>query len=151
MLARRILIATDGSDHSIRALEHAQFLVHEHGLKVALIHVIAEGDGHLQSLDDEGQGPEDPEQRGARILSDACHILGVGEDDVERLMTRGDPAQELVKAAKRFQADLIIMGSRGEAGWKGSPMGSVSQAIVRESPCSVLVVKELVDHSYGAG
>lgn len=150
MLARRILIATDGSDHSIRALEHAHSLVHGHGHHVALIHVMSGEQVPAASLDDHPQ-VEDPTARGERILADACHILGVDEEEVQKILVKGNPAAEMVKAARAIRADLIIMGCRGVSGWKGSKVGSVSQAMVREAPCSVLVVKEQIEHRYGAG
>lgn len=150
MFARRILIAVDGSDHSLRALEHAQTLVHGHVLSVALIHVISGEAVGPVSLDEQVE-PEDPEVRGERILSDACHILGIDDSDVKQIKVRGNPVEEIVRAAEAFQADLVILGSRGHSGWKGSPVGSVSQAVVRDGTCSVLVVKEKVQHRYGAG
>lgn len=149
MLLRSILIATDGSDYSIRALEHAHSLVHGQGARIAFIHVLSNEPVHPVSLDD-NVTPEDPVARGRRILSEACHILGVEEEDVEQVMVSGDPVEQIVQIASRLDSDLIILGSRGATGWKGS-IGSVSQAVIADAPCSVLVVKEHVHRSHGAG
>jgi len=149
MLLRSILIATDGSDPSIRALEHAHSLVHGQGTRVAFIHVLSNEPVHPVSLDDTVK-PEDPTTRGRRILSEACHILGVDDEEVEKVMVSGDPVEQIVETAARLDSDLIIMGSRGATGWKGS-LGSVSQAVIADAPCSVLVVKEHVHRSHGAG
>jgi nucleotide-binding universal stress UspA family protein len=136
MLLRSILIATDGSDHSVRALEHAHSLVHGQSTRIAFIHVLSDEPILPQSLDETVE-PEDPQVRGRRILSEACHILGVEEE-------------EIVQTAARLDSDLIIVGSRGANGWKGA-LGSVSQAVIADAPCSVLVVKEHVHRSHGAG
>ncbi len=53
----------------------------------------------------------------------------------------GDPAEEIVRLAKIYDADLIILGSRGLTGIKRILLGSVSSQIVEDAPCSVLVVK----------
>jgi len=149
MLLRSILIATDGSDHSVRALEHAHSLVHGQSTRIAFIHVLSDEPILPQSLDETVE-PEDPQVRGRRILSEACHILGVEEEDVERVMVGGDPVEQIVQTAARLDSDLIIVGSRGANGWKGA-LGSVSQAVIADAPCSVLVVKEHVHRSHGAG
>lgn len=53
----------------------------------------------------------------------------------------GDPAEEIVRFAKIYNADLIVLGSRGLTGMKRILLGSVSSQIVEDAPCSVLVVK----------
>lgn len=53
----------------------------------------------------------------------------------------GDPAEEIVRLAKIYDADLIVLGSRGLTGLKRILLGSVSSQIVEDAPCSVLVVK----------
>ncbi len=55
----------------------------------------------------------------------------------------GDPAEEIVRLANIYQADLIIIGSRGLTGVKRILQGSVSSQVVSEANCSVLVVKEI--------
>jgi nucleotide-binding universal stress UspA family protein len=53
----------------------------------------------------------------------------------------GDPAEEIIRLANIYNADLIIIGSRGLTGMQRILMGSVSSQIVADAPCSVLVVK----------
>nr|WP_275974333.1 universal stress protein [Argonema galeatum] len=53
----------------------------------------------------------------------------------------GDPAEEIIRLANIYQADLIVIGSRGLTGLKRILQGSVSSQVVAEAPCSVLVVK----------
>jgi nucleotide-binding universal stress UspA family protein len=55
----------------------------------------------------------------------------------------GDPAEEIIRLANIYQADLIIIGNRGLTGVKRILEGSVSSQVVSEANCSVLVVKEI--------
>ncbi len=54
-------------------------------------------------------------------------------------MQRGDPAEVLLSRSR--DADLLVVGSRGEGGFTGLLMGSVSEKCVRHALCSVLVVR----------
>ena len=56
-------------------------------------------------------------------------------------LVTGDPAEEIIRLGNIYQADLIIIGSRGLTGMKRIVQGSVSSQVVEESSCSVLVVK----------
>lgn len=62
-----------------------------------------------------------------------------GESEVE--IVRGDPSEEIIRLANIYQADLIVIGSRGLTGVKQILQGSVSNQVVEDAPCSVLVVK----------
>ncbi|HTE21241.1 MAG TPA: universal stress protein [Armatimonadota bacterium] len=53
----------------------------------------------------------------------------------------GDPASTLVAAAKREEADLIVLGARGEGGVDDFLLGSVSEHLARNASCSVMVVR----------
>jgi nucleotide-binding universal stress UspA family protein len=53
----------------------------------------------------------------------------------------GEPAAEIVKAAKDWPADLIVIGSHGCRGVARAVLGSVAEAVVRHAPCPVLVVR----------
>lgn len=53
----------------------------------------------------------------------------------------GHPAKALSDLAEREQADAIIVGNSGKSGFQKFFVGSVSEKIVKDSPCSVLVVK----------
>ncbi|WP_083618058.1 universal stress protein [Planktothrix paucivesiculata] len=55
----------------------------------------------------------------------------------------GDPAEEIIRLANIYKADLIIIGNRGLTGVKRILERSVSSQVVSEANCSVLVVKEI--------
>ena len=56
-------------------------------------------------------------------------------------LVNGDPAEEIIRLANIYQADLIVIGTRGLKGFKRIIEGSVSSQVVADAPCSVLVVK----------
>ncbi len=57
------------------------------------------------------------------------------------LVSRGDPAREIVKAAADEGADLVVMATHGWTGWRHLVFGSVAERVLRESPCPVLVLR----------
>ncbi len=59
---------------------------------------------------------------------------------LQTLLAEGHPAEEILKAAKRLRADLVVMGSRGLTGMEKILLGSVSAKVTRHAACSVLVV-----------
>ena len=60
----------------------------------------------------------------------------------QALMPQGQPADDgIVQAAIKHEVDLIVMGSHGRTGLKRLLMGSVTERVIGQSPCPVLVVK----------
>lgn len=60
---------------------------------------------------------------------------------IETVSLHGSPSYEITRKAKDWNADLVVVGSEGNARNKLSSLGSVSQKIANESPCSVRVVR----------
>jgi len=61
------------------------------------------------------------------------------ESEIE--LVTGDPAEEIIRLANIYKADLIVIGSRGLTGMNRIVQGSVSSQVVEEAHCSVFVVK----------
>jgi nucleotide-binding universal stress UspA family protein len=60
---------------------------------------------------------------------------------VTRFVTTGHPSGVILSIAKEWSPDLIVMGSHGRKGFDRLLLGSVSQAVIARSPCSVVIVK----------
>ena len=134
-LLEKILVAADGSKHADRALEYAVQLAKKYRVNLALLHV--EDDnliriGGPQVLDCIGTV-------GESILENAStKIQGVA---FAKFMKYGNPAETIIKMAKKGNVDLIVVGSRGLSSVKRFLLGSVSDDISMHSRSSVLIVR----------
>ena len=60
--------------------------------------------------------------------------------DVTPLLIQGATAEKLVAEAKRLRADLLVLGSHGRGAVTKALLGSVSEGVVRQAPCPVVIV-----------
>lgn len=153
----RIVLATDGSRDAEIAVEFLNQLSLPPNSEIVLFHVIEPidytvvqddyrtlglGPSGLQELQEwvkEVHGRR--EQGQASLLQKTRKSLTRRKGKVEHIAV-GYAAEEIIKAAYRFRADLIVMGSRGLTGVKRTLLGSVSSRVARHAPCSVLVVRK---------
>ena len=142
-----ILIATDGSQRSIRAAQRASELM-KAADQVTLLTVLTEvpGDdaggieGSVYSAEEqeslwnqEMAEARDELSRTAQVLSSA---------NVTKRIEVGDVAQTVVRVAEELAVDAIVVASHGRTGLERLFLGSVSEHIVRHAHCPVLVVRE---------
>lgn len=144
----RLLVATDGSEHAIRAAELALRLVRE--LKQA--EVVAVNVGHIPEAAFGAAGVpgasvdmagliEGLDRAGQQILDRTEAVLAGADAPVRRDYRPGDPAAGIVRAAQEYKADLIIMGSRGLGQIGGLVLGSVSERVLHAARRPVLIVR----------
>lgn len=103
--------------------------------------------GATESAAKPARAREEPE---AQRDAGAMPLLGTAAEkikslfpewNVETLSLRGSPSYQIVRRAREWNADLIIVGSQGEKAGKIFSLGSVSQKIVNEAHCSVRVAR----------
>ena len=95
------------------------------------------------------KGRASPERSLAIRQAMARHVLAqaaavarqTGFPPIETLLRSGDPATAILAVAAAESPDLLVIGSRGFSNRAGSLIGSVSDKVIRESACSVMVVK----------
>ncbi|MEC3880398.1 universal stress protein [Parapedobacter sp. 10938] len=143
----RILIATDDSECSKKALEHGYSLAKTMGASVALIHVIEPAAPTNYGADPlMGQQPiivpetTEIQEENAKSMLDE---ISKGFEDLKEVFTFnriGNPKQEILTVASEWAADLIIMGTHGRTGFDHFISGSVSESVTRRASCPVLVV-----------
>lgn len=64
-----------------------------------------------------------------------------GEPPAWQFLREGKPADEILSAAREWEADAIVIGTRGRSGVSRLVLGSTAESVVRHAPCPVLVVK----------
>jgi nucleotide-binding universal stress UspA family protein len=142
-----VLIATDGSQLSIEAARRGVALLAS-PTAVTLLTVMTEVpgedaggfEGSVYSRDDQEQLWEAGQREAARELARTAGALT--GCDVDERIELGDIATTIIRVAEELPADVIVMGSHGRTGLKRIVLGSVSEHVVRHSPCPVLVVHE---------
>jgi nucleotide-binding universal stress UspA family protein len=133
----RVLFAYDGSDAARRALEYASRLAPDD--EVGLISVapsLIEAP-HTEQYTDPSHDPA----RAKADLDDARGVLEAAGARVEPILATGNPAAEILKAAEERDAELIVVGSRGQHSLERFLVGSIAERVVRHAPCDVLVVR----------
>ena len=127
MWCKKILVAYDGSAPSHRALEVMREIAAQNpAVEVVLVHVM-----RLFSSGSAAAGMD------TVMVDDAMAI----RQELEAIAADMVNPTEVKVLKGTSPADLIIMGSRGQGGVKGF-LGSVSYAVTKESPVTVLIAKE---------
>jgi nucleotide-binding universal stress UspA family protein len=147
----KVLIATDGSEFSVAAIETVcEMLVDRVDpveLKIVSVCDLAIVGTELpvglpayyQELAD--QAKKDAETIAENSWNAIQQKLPIGID-VSTEVRMGNPPQVIIEIAERWNADLIVVGSHGRGFWNRSLLGSVSDAVVHHAKCSVLVVRK---------
>ncbi len=140
MNIEKILLAVDGSDHSLHAAGHAADLAKCAGAEILLFtcYPILEGDD--QPFFDHST-PQAMEAEARKTLEPYKVLLAERGAAFTALIASGDPAREIVATAKAGGSDVIVMGSRGLGKVMGLILGSVTKDVVQTAPCSVWVVR----------
>ena len=131
----KILYATDFSSHSNQAYFHAVALAEKHGASLTIVFVYSPG---LSAPNTPGQSGEDRD-----YWRNQLEQIRPVDDSIasHHGFLEGDPATEVVRYARDASMDLVVMGTHGRTGLERLLMGSVAEKVLREAPCSVLVVK----------
>ncbi len=123
---RRILAASDGSPHSYAAWDEALFITRRVGGELAVVSVARD--------DTEGPMAKSIVQR----LEKEASYQGLTP---QARVLKGRPFEAIVQAATELPADLIVMGALGMTGLTSLLMGSVTERVIAQAPCPVMVVK----------
>jgi nucleotide-binding universal stress UspA family protein len=136
---RNILVAVDGSKESDLALADAIDLALESNAKLTLVHVSNPPPGVIRGTPAGALAAAELPEYHSKVLRAAVDTVPP-ELPVVTLLLDGNPAHEIVKAAKEYEHDLIVIGSRGRGRATAALLGSVSHEVLHEAPVPVLVV-----------
>lgn len=143
-----ILVPTDFSEASRKAIHYAQRLAQQFGSTILLLHVVEPAypypvaglvhfpgdlrDYNLELLPKVESGI-------SKLAKEAAREAGV---EVKPRTRTGSAHDEIAKVAKEENADLIVISTHGHTGLLHVLLGSTAERVVRHAPCPVLVVRE---------
>jgi nucleotide-binding universal stress UspA family protein len=136
---KTILVALDSSELSQRVIQSLDELQLYPATKIILAQVMPAPESNMETAVDRPQASEEVIYRHIEKQLQAYQASLPCESELE--IVTGDPAVEIVRLAHIYQANLIVIGTRGLTGLERILQGSVSSQVVADAPCSVLVVK----------
>ncbi len=146
----RILCPTDFSEPSRQAIDLARTLAVQFGAELRIMHCVEPVTIHGPTVDI-GAPASNFDMAGYQdmILKQAEESLRAlsaelssRELEVSIHLARGKPGDEIAVHAKAFNADLVVIATHGESGWRRFLFGSVAEKVVRTAHCHVLTVNE---------
>lgn len=147
-LAKKILVAIDGSPQSDKAAEEAVRLAagNPSRFRSTIYAMLVLPNTPTPTFADfVPKGPitessqwEELRQRVFYIIEKDAREMAI---PLEVRIAYGDPADELIACARKEEIDVIVIGSSGKGFLKRNIVGSVSYKVVRNAPCSVYIVK----------
>lgn len=144
----RILIAVDGSPHSTKAVDVGSLIGAALGAKILLLHVvklekIPEAMRQFAKTEQLPGTDVDILMRGAKHMLEgaADKARSAGNSDVDIEVDKGPVARTIIATAKRWETDMIVLGSRGMGDIEGLLRGGVSHRVETLAKCPVLTVK----------
>ena len=135
----RVVVGYDGSDSARRAVARGVRIA---GPRGQLILVTVEPKMPEDSIVAEPfvERDDQPSQLLAEAHAIAARTGATGATDVRTVAREGNPADEILEAARAADADLIVVGRRGKNFLARAILGSVAVRVVELARCDVLVV-----------
>ncbi len=152
-MINRILVATDASAASNRALKMAAQFAELHNAELLIVHVIRDmqipyeikeipelESNQFASFNDARE--EIMRKIAETILRDAKEKAEkAGANKVQTAIGTGDPATSILSFVERSKIDMIVIGTRGLGKLKGTILGSVSRKVANNAETSCLIVR----------
>lgn len=155
----KLLVPVDGSQASYNAAQKSAEIAKKYGAVVMLLTVVnddmitsrqrneklwrqADGSvmaGRTRTFRNDEYITEMREDS-VQLLDSLTEELDFGGAKIEKSVLIGEPYHMILETAKGISADLIVMGNRGFSKIKRFFVGSVTQRVISEAPCPVLVI-----------
>ena len=145
LVPKRILVPTDFSECSLRALEYGAELAMALGARLILLHV-AEPAVYAENFLAVSPASEDVNQ--SLLKKSMERLVAIGRDQIahcapEQILVRlGHAHSEITDSAEALGADLIVLGTHGNPLLKHGVLGSTAERVVRQASCPVITVRE---------
>lgn len=136
-----ILCITDFSENSLRALKLIERLFSGKDINLTILNVLSKA--RIDNLFNKANIEENKNQFCEKLIADRYNnleSLKIEEINTKLLCRMGIPYKVINETAIESNADIIFMGARGITSIEGVKLGSVSEAIIKTSPCPVMLV-----------
>src|SRR5688572_15604499 len=138
---KKILIAIDGSQPAVAAIEAGVELAGQLDAKVVLLHVVDVSAAFLPEVGiTDRERLADLHRVGEGVLTHAIARVPASVK-AERLLVEGEPADAIITAAREWSADAIVLGSDSRGRLAHFLLGSTADSVIRRAPCPVLTVR----------
>ena len=134
-MIKKILAPTDFSDISAKGVEYACQLAKEVGAELILMNIVTLDESNLVNRREMEQHKQLLDEFLSQKVGEASSGL-----NIRKVVEPGQPDSTVVHWAENESIDLLVMSSHGRSGLSRVLMGSVTEQILRKSPCPVLVV-----------
>lgn len=145
MEIKKILFPTDFSEGALNALSYAVDLAKNYGAKLYIFHAIYDvvtASGWYVPHISFDEMYKEVESAARKELEKFGLEEKRGLKDIEHIIVKGVPYEEILKFAKENNIDLIVIGTHGRKGLDRALFGSTAERVVRNSTCPVLTVRE---------
>ena len=141
---KKILVPTDFSETSKKAVQYALRFAEQFGCQIDLLYVVEPATPLIGAPLAVEQFTDKDEvsmaEKDLAMLAAESHTNGA--QSVSSFVRVGHAPNEITKAAKDLDVDLVIIATHGYTSWRHFCIGSTAERVVRTAPCPVLVVRE---------
>ncbi|MCA9805956.1 MAG: universal stress protein [Cyanobacteria bacterium HKST-UBA02] len=147
---KHVLIAVDDSEHSRASMDQILEMQWPDDVTFHVINVL-ENPVYLTKQEIEERTARLAE-KAEKMLSEYCSSLGkrFGEGRCHFELMHGHPREQILNKARQLPAGLIVLGSHGRDFVETMVLGSVSQAVALQAPCSVAIMRKRSEVSGGS-
>lgn len=141
-MIKKILLPTDGSEHSTKTVQYAIDLAKSLGASVDVVYAYQTATSlrkRASMLLEEYKKAFEEDAK--EIVTEVVERLKADGITVSATISEGLPAEAILRAIEEIKPDLVVMGSRGEGGFANMLLGGVAEHVVHYSTAPVLVVK----------
>lgn len=138
-LFKRILLAVDGSEHSIRAVKYAIELAKKFDGVIEAVYVVDENTAKKDVL--YATNKFDIEAKRKEKIKPIRELLDQSDVVFGTYVLHGEPGPRIVEFAEEREVDCVVIGSRGLNQVQSFLLGSVSHKVAKRAACPVLIVK----------
>ena len=142
----RILVPTDGSGQAFKAVNEAIHLAAQTGAELTLLMTVDynKNVAAFEQVSLSGYVPAELKIAAYQFLADLMHVIPI-EVKAHTRVEVGNPGETIVDIAEEEESDLIVMGTRGFGTFRSLLVGSVSNYVMQQAHCPVLLCTGMPD------